>query len=102
MRNRTHIQTALFFLAPALIAIGVFFFIPVIAAFILSFTDFDIYSLGNPHYARFVGIKNYMRLFDDPVFWKALRNTLYFLVIGGPLSIGVSLAAALLLNSKLV
>ena len=100
MRDRTHIP--LFFLAPAMIAIGVFFFIPVIAAFILSFTDFDIYSLGNLHYARFVGLKNYLRLFDDPVFWKALKNTLYFLVIGGPLSIAVSLAAALLLNSKLV
>ena len=102
MRDRAHIRTALFFLAPALIAIGVFFFIPVIAAFILSFTDFDIYSLGNLHYARFIGLKNYMRLFEDPVFWKALRNTLYFLIVGGPLSIGVSLAAALLLNSKLV
>lgn len=92
----------MFFLAPALIAIGVFFFIPVIAAFILSFTDFDIYSLGNMQYARFVGLRNYLRLMEDPLFWKALKNTLYFLLIGGPLSIAVSLAAALLLNSKLV
>ena len=93
---------AMFFLAPALLAIGVFFFIPVIAAFLLSFTDFDIYSLANFHYARFVGFRNYVRLFDDPLFWKACVNTLYFLLVGGPLSIAVSLAAALLLNSKLV
>lgn len=93
---------AMFFLAPALLAIGVFFFIPVIAAFLLSFTDFDIYSLANLHYARFVGFRNYVRLFDDPLFWKACVNTLYFLLVGGPLSIAVSLAAALLLNSKLV
>ena len=90
------------FLAPALGAIGVFFFIPVIAAFVLSFTDFDIYSLGNFAYARFVGLKNYAHLISDPLFWKALKNTLYFLVLGGPLSIAVSLGAALLIQSKVV
>jgi len=101
-KNRSHVRVALFFLAPALIAIGVFFFIPVIAAFILSFTDFDIYSLANIEYARFIGFRNYTRLFEDPLFWKALKNTFYFLLAGGPLSIAVSLAAALLLNSKLI
>jgi multiple sugar transport system permease protein len=102
MRSSSETRTALFFLAPALAAIGVFFFIPVIAAFIMSFTDFDIYSLGNWQYARFVGFKNYIQLFEDPLFWKALKNTLYFLVVGVPLSIAVSLAAALLLQSPLV
>ena len=76
--------------------------IPVIAAFIMSFTDFDIYSLGNFAYARFVGLKNYTQLLDDPLFWKALKNTLYFLVIGGPLSVAVSLAVAMLLQSRIV
>ncbi|MEO8166763.1 MAG: sugar ABC transporter permease [bacterium] len=95
-------RTYIVFLAPALIAIGVFFFIPVIAAFVLSFTDFDIYSLANIDYVRFVGFKNYTRLLEDPLFWKALKNTFYFLLLGGPLSIAVSLAAALLLNSKLI
>jgi multiple sugar transport system permease protein len=102
MRSSSETRIAVFFLAPALAAIGVFFFIPVIAAFIMSFTDFDIYSLGNWQYARFVGFKNYIQLFEDPLFWKALKNTLYFLVVGGPLSIAVSLAAALLLQSPLV
>jgi multiple sugar transport system permease protein len=102
MRSSTESRVAIFFLAPALLAIGVFFFIPVIAAFVMSFTDFDIYSLANWRYARFVGLRNYLQLFEDPLFWKALKNTLYFLVLGGPLSIAVSLAAALLLNSKLV
>jgi multiple sugar transport system permease protein len=102
MRNDRHIRAAMLFLAPALIAIGVFFVIPVIAAFILSFTDFDIYSLGNWQYARVVGFKNYLDLLNDPLFWKALKNTLYFLFVGGPLSIAVSLATALILQSKLV
>jgi multiple sugar transport system permease protein len=95
-------RAALVFLAPALLAIGVFFFIPVVAAFALSFTDFDIYSLGNFDYARFVGFKNYAQLINDPLFWKALKNTLYFLLVGGPLSVAVSLSAALLVQSKLV
>jgi len=102
MRSRNDARTAWFFLAPALTAIGVFFFLPVIAAFLMSFTDFDIYSLGNWQYARFVGFKNYIQLVEDPLFWKALKNTLYFLLIGGPLSIAVSLGAALLVQSKLV
>lgn len=102
MRSRSETRTAFFFLAPALIAIGVFFFVPVIAALVMSFTDFDIYSLANFRFARFIGFRNYFQLFEDPLFWKALKNTLYFLVVGGPLSIAVSLAAALLLQSPLV
>ena len=102
MKSNSTARIAFFFLAPALIAIGIFFFIPVIAAFVLSFTDFDIYSLGNWKYARLVGIKNYIDLVNDPLFWKALTNTLYFLFVGGPLSIAMSLATALLLQSKVV
>lgn len=95
-------RAAYFFLAPALIPIFVFFFVPALAAFLLSFTDFDIYSLGNFEYARFVGLKNYRQLLDDPLFWKAMANTFYYVLIGGPLSIAASLGTALLLNSKLV
>lgn len=90
------------FLAPALTAIGLFFFLPVGAALLLSFTDFDIYGLGNLSDVRFVGFRNYLQIAQDPLFWIALKNTLYFLCVGGPLSIAVSLGAALLLNQKLV
>jgi len=95
-------RAVILFLGPALLAIGIFFFVPVLAAFVLSFTDFDIYALGNFDFARFVGLKNYAQLLADPLFWKAFRNTLEFLLIGGPLSIGVSLGAALMIQSKLV
>jgi multiple sugar transport system permease protein len=90
------------FLAPALTAIGLFFFLPVLAAFVLSFTDFDIYALGNLAVVRFVGLRNYIQIANDPLFWKALANTLYFLLAGGPLSIALSLGAALLLNARIV
>lgn len=90
------------FLGPALAAIALFFFLPVLAALVMSFTDFDIYSLGDIRHARFVGFRNYVQLFEDPLFWKALSNTLYFLLVGGPLSVAVSLGAALLLHARLV
>lgn len=96
-----NIKITFFFLAPALGAIFIFFFIPVIAAFIISFTDFDIYTLGNFSTLRFVGFDNYIKLLSDDLFWTALKNTFYFVLVAGPLSIAVSLSAALLLHSKL-
>ncbi len=95
-------KAAYLFLAPALTAIFVFFFIPVISAFVISFTDFDIYAIGNYSKFRFTGLDNYVKLFENPLFWKALKNTFFFVVVSGPLSIAVSLGAAVLLNSKLV
>lgn len=95
-------RAAYLFLAPALIPIFVFFFVPALAAFVLSFTDFDIYSLSNIEYARFVGLRNYLQLLKDPLFWKAMANTFYYVLVGGPLSIAASLGTALLLNSKLI
>jgi multiple sugar transport system permease protein len=49
-----------------------------------------------------VGARNYRALLDDPVFWQALRNTVYFVVVAGPLSVAASLAAALLVTPAVV
>ncbi|MFZ2322688.1 MAG: sugar ABC transporter permease [Ignavibacteriaceae bacterium] len=102
MNFKQSTTAAYIFLAPALSAIFIFFFLPVIAAFVISFTDFDIYTLADFSTIRFIGFKNYIKLFDDPLFYTALKNTFYFVIMAGPLSIAVSLGAALLLNSKLV
>ena len=100
VRKRT--RAAWLFLAPAILLILVFFVVPVGAGLLLSLTDFDIYAVGSPGVARFVGMDNYLRLLRDGTFWTAVSNTLKFVLIGGPLSVAVSLAAALLLNAKLV
>ena len=50
-------RVAWLFLAPALALIAVFFFLPVAAALLLSFTDFDIYAVGNFDNARFIGLQ---------------------------------------------
>ena len=88
------------FAAPALTVIGLFFGLPVVAALALSLTDFDIYALADMGNLRFVGIGNYVGLLQNPLFWKSLGNTLYFVVVGVPLSVAMSLGAALLLHSK--
>ncbi|MFH0735598.1 MAG: sugar ABC transporter permease [bacterium] len=95
-------NAAYIFLGPALAAILIFFFVPVLAAFVISFTDFDIYALGDISNARFIGFENYSKIFLDPLFWKALGNTFYFVIFAGPLSIAVSLLAAIVLNTKMV
>ena len=89
------------FVAPALTAMAVFFVVPVVSALAMSFTDFDIYALADLANLRFVGFDNYVRLLQAPLFWQALLNTLYFVVVGVPLSIVASLGAALLVHSRL-
>lgn len=94
-------RAAWWFVAPALLVIAIFFFLPIVAALLISLTDFDIYSLADLRNLRFVGLGNYLKLLETPLFWQALGNTLYFVAIGVPLSIGASLGAALLLHSRL-
>jgi multiple sugar transport system permease protein len=89
------------FLAPALLVLGVFFLLPVLAALALSLTDYDLYALADLHNLRFVALGNYWTLLQRPLFWAALGHTLYFVAVGVPLSIGASLGAALLLDSPL-
>src|SRR4029079_5111275 len=67
----------------------------------LSLTDFDIYALANFANLRFVGIENYVRMLEAPLFWQALGNTFYFVAAGVPVPIGASPGAALLLDSRL-
>ena len=69
------------FVAPSLIAITVFFVVPVFAALLMSFTDFDIYALADIRNMRFVGLDNYTRLLSTPLFWQSLGNTFLFVVI---------------------
>ena len=102
MTRRSGVPAGLVLVGPALLVIGLFFFVPVVAALLLSLTDFDIYAIAHPDRLRIVGFANYAGLLHEPRFWTALRNTVYFVVVGGPLSVAVSLGAALLLSARLV
>jgi multiple sugar transport system permease protein len=94
-------RAAWLFLAPALMVLGLFFLLPVLAALVLSLTDYDLYALADIRNLRFVALGNYWELLHRPLFWSALGNTFYFVAIGVPLSLAASLGAALLLNSPL-
>lgn len=89
------------FALPALAVIGLFFVLPVAAGLVLSLTDFDLYALADLRNLRFVGLDNYAQVLTRPLFWHALGNTAYFVALGVPLSIGLSLGCAVLLQSKL-
>jgi multiple sugar transport system permease protein len=97
---RPEARAALLFVSPALLLIGFFFFAPVVAGFALSLTDFDLYTLGDVHNLRFVLLRNYRDLLGSGIFWQAFSNTMYFSLIGGPLTVAGSLGAALLVNAK--
>lgn len=84
---------------PALAAIVVFFVVPAAASLVLSFTDFDIYALADLANLRFVGFQNYARLLENPLFWKATANTFWFVLLGTPFIVVLSLFAATLVNS---
>jgi len=84
--------------SPAVLLLIVFFFVPVGLCFALAFTNARLIS---PEPARIIGFENFSRLFSDPLFWKALRNTLYFAVVVVPLQAGFALLLALLVNAKI-
>ena len=93
-------RAAILFIAPALAVILLFFLIPVCASLLLSITDFDIYALADIRNIRVIALHNYSDLLRNPLFWKALLNTLYYAGVGGPLTVAVALAMALLVNAK--
>jgi len=97
---KRHCLAGWVFAAPSIMVLGMFFGVPVVAALVLSVTDFDLYALADSTHLRLVGVRNYIDLLQTPLFWKSLWNTMYFVLLGVPMSIGVSLGAALLLNAK--
>jgi multiple sugar transport system permease protein len=95
---------ALPFLLPNLLGFLVFTFLPVLACFGLSLTEYRLSPISSFREAtqqiHFVGLHNFARLLHDTEFWRYLGNTL-FLMLGIPLSVLGSLLLALLLNQRL-
>ncbi len=87
--------TPYLFLVPALALLVVFVVYPIVSVVYYSFTDYDI--IRPP---VFVGLDNYFRLLRDPVFWKALRNSIVYL-IATPILIGLSISLAIVVNREL-
>ncbi|MGF7046905.1 multiple sugar transport system permease protein [Paenibacillus sp. DS2015] len=86
------------FIAPALLLLIVFSIIPIIIAAVISFTNINLAGLANYSNIKGVGFDNYFNIFKDPIFLKSIYNTFYYVIIGVPLVIILSLTAAMLLN----
>lgn len=81
------------FIAPWLIGFFIFTVYPIIYSFYLSFTDFNI--LSSP---KFIGLGNYKEMFvNDPLYWKSVKATFYYVFTAVPLRLLFALIVALLL-----
>ena len=88
------------FAAPGVVLLVLFVIVPFSLAFWFSFTDQRL--LGNDDMGtRFVGLRNYVRLFDDDSFWAAMKNNFFFVTVVAPVQSALALALALLVNKKL-
>ena len=87
---------ALLFLAPGCAVIGLVVLYPALKALALSFTDFNMITPAQP-----VGLANYLRLWADPFFWAALRNTLTYLAVVVPVLVVAPIFLALLVRRAL-
>jgi ABC-type sugar transport system permease subunit len=84
--------------APFTAILSVFLLVPILASLAISFTSFSIGNIQAWGTTEFVGLDNYTKLFDDPVFTRALRNTAYFVVVGVPCTLALGLLLAVALN----
>lgn len=87
--------TGYLFILPWLIGLLVFTLIPTVWSLYLSFTNYKL--LSQP---KFIGLENYITMFQNPTFWKSLRVTATYAVLSVPLHIVTALLAALALYRR--
>jgi multiple sugar transport system permease protein len=91
-----NIAKGLAFISPWLIGFAIFTVTPIVLSLYYSFCDYSL--LQEP---VFRGTENYRQLFNDAIFWKSLRNTLYYAALALPAGILVSIGLALMLNARI-
>lgn len=97
---KTPVRAIFTFIGPSIILLSIFMLIPIFVSLFISFTDFDVYAMYDWSNATFIGLQNYVELMQDPLFWRALLNTLYALVVAMPLTVILSLSFASLINRE--
>lgn len=94
--RRRDTLTGYAFVAPNMLLMALFLFVPIVFAIQLSLQDTQ--GFGDPEW---IGLDNYARMAADPIFWQSLGNTLVFTAITVPIELAGGLALAVLLNSGL-
>ncbi len=93
---RRNLINGLLFISPWLFGLMVFTIYPVLASFYYSFTQYDVVSPP-----KWIGLDNYIEAFtNDPLFYRAIGNTLWYAAVALPLGLLVSVSVSLLLNMK--
>ncbi|WP_420489667.1 carbohydrate ABC transporter permease [Neobacillus vireti] len=87
---------ALLFIAPTFLGLLIFYMLPAIASFALSFSSWD--GITAP---VFVGLENIRTLFVDPAFQRSIINTIVFTIVSVPLSVVIATIVSLMLNQKI-
>ena len=90
------IRLAMLFLLPWVAGLILFHIYPILSTVYYSFTEYNLMKAP-----KFVGLQNYKKIFHDDLFYKAVYNSLYFVVIGVTLQIALSVFSAVLLNMNI-
>ncbi len=83
------------FILPVVAGVLIFHFGPMVASLVFSLTKYDVVTAP-----KFIGLRNYVRLFQDAKWVRSLLNTFYYVGVGLPLRILIALTAAILLNQR--
>ena len=92
-RRRDDTRLAILFIAPALLGFLVFMVWPTLRGIYLSFTKFNL--LTPP---KWTGLDNYVRMVQDPVFWNAIKVTVYYVVVNIAVQTAVALVIAVMMQ----
>ncbi|MFC0472541.1 carbohydrate ABC transporter permease [Halalkalibacter kiskunsagensis] len=95
-RGKREALWAYLFIAPTVLGLLVFYMLPAIGSFALSFTKWN--GISTPEY---VGLENIIRLIQDTSFIRSVINTFVFTLVSVPLSVVIALLISLLLNQKI-
>ena len=96
-RKKDERAAAYIFTIPAIALLVAFLVVPMVCTVYYSVFK---YQVMRPNDITFIGLANYQKLFKDPEFWKALRNTFYFTIIVVPVQCVLALALALLVSKR--
>ena len=96
-RQQQEARIGLLFLSPWLIGFVLLKAVPILAALVLSLTDFKMLS---PETTRFIGLENYRRFFQDPAAGASLLGSLRYFLLTIPLEMIVALVLAAIFTSK--
>lgn len=95
--ERRERQVGFLFALPSIIGFVLFVMLPIICVIVLSFFKVDLMS----NTISYEGLRYYQKVLNDENFWKSLKNTIIYLVIYVPLTLGLGLSMALILNAKM-